>query len=175
MTLRVWSSDDRATRRDSTLSKNHDDHVQERRSSLKSLFTKVEMIEDETSSSTSGVEEQHLKLFKSKEFKAYLKEKEHSCTTTNAVRVMFQQFLTERNIKEGINNSKIPEKATTTSYTRKNSGDSLLSFAANSLKRRSRSGSEIEGINSEKSLDESGETIWSVDDSCRQAYMDVIR
>lgn len=173
MTLRVWS-DDRATRRDSTLSKNHD--PQERRSSLKSLFTRVEKIEDESSSSTAEMEEQHLKLFKSKEFKTFLRE--HHITTTSAVHVMFKQFLAEQNNKEEtINNSevKVPEKSTTTPYVRKNSGDSILSFAANTLKRRSRSNSEHSQGLTEKSLDESGETIWSVDDSCRQAYMDVIR
>ena len=138
-----------------------------RRSSLKNLFSKA----DERSSSFGNVfskadedDAAQLRLFKSKEFQAYLKE--HNIVAT-APAVVFQQFLQDRSSDD----KRIIERDPSREYRMKSSGDSLLSFAAFSSKRRGTNASEHTRL-SNNSLDDS---MWSIDDSSRRNYMSAIR
>jgi len=154
-------------RRDSSLSNKSDYERAERRLSLRNLFSKAAA----STPTPNFQEEEHLKLFKSKEFQAYLKE--HNIFTTAGVHVIFQQFLHNRNTDVKSTNEKVEAAQV---YSRKNSGDSLLDIASRCAmpgsKRRSTNGSDNTFHESENSLDTS---IWSLDDSCRKSYMTVIR
>ena len=154
-------------RRDSSLSNKSDYSRAERRSSLRNLFSKAD--ENDAASTPTFQDENHLKLFKSKEFQTYLKE--HNILAAAGLQVIFQQFLQDRNDEERANER---VGAAATAYRRKSSGDSLLSIAGGnttfSSKRRGTNGSDFN--RSDNSLDDS---IWSIDDSCRRDYMSVIR
>eukprot|EP00984_Skeletonema_dohrnii_P025428 scaffold14590_cov151-Skeletonema_dohrnii-CCMP3373.AAC.4 len=157
-------------RRDSSLSNKSDYERAERRLSLRNLFSKA--AKNDAASTPPGFhEEEHLKLFKSKEFQAYLKE--HNIFTTAGVQVIFQQFLHYRNTDLKSTNEKVEAAQV---YRRKNSGDSLLDIASRCAmpgsNRRSTNGSDNTFHESENSLDTS---MWSLDDSCRKSYLTVIR
>ncbi|KAL7492009.1 hypothetical protein ACHAWT_002231, partial [Skeletonema menzelii] len=147
-------------RRDSSLSNKSGSYSSvERRLSLKNFFSKADG--NDAASTPNFQDENHLKLFKSKEFQAYLKER--NILATAGLQVIFQQFLQDRNYEEHTN-----ERVGVAAYRSKSSGDSLLSVAGgyttSSLKRRGTTASD-------NSLDDS---IWSIDDSCRRDYMGVI-
>ena len=158
-------------RRDSSLSNKSDYERAERRSSLRNLFSKAAKNDAASTPTPNFQEEEHLKLFKSKEFQAYLKE--HNIFTTAGVQVIFQQFLHNRNTDVKSTNERVEAAQLN---RRKNSGDSLLDIASRcampSSKRRSTNGSDNTFHESENSLDTS---MWSLDDSCRKSYMTVIR
>lgn len=158
-------------RRDSSLSNKSDYERAERRSSLRNLFSKAAKNDAASTPTPNFQEEEHLKLFKSKEFQAYLKE--HNIFTTAGVQVIFQQFLHNRNTDVKSTNERVEAAQV---HRRKNSGDSLLDIASRcampSSKRRSTNGSDNTFHESENSLDTS---MWSLDDSCRKSYMTVIR
>jgi hypothetical protein len=147
----------------------------ERRSSLRSLFSKAG--KEDAVSTPNFQEQQQLELFKSKEFQANLKE--HLITTTAGAQIMFQQFLYDRNSEEITLDLSSSERggAAVPVHTRKKAGVSLLGIASRSVKpsskRRGTNDSEHSPFESiENSLDES---IWSIDDSRRKAYLSVIR
>ena len=154
-------------RASSSQSNKSDNERTERRSSLRNLFS----IADERSSSfgnlfSKGDEDDaaQLRLFKSTEFQAYLKE--HNIVAT-APAAVFQQFLQDRSTYDKRTTERDPSR----DYRRKSSGDSLRSFAAFSSKRRGTNASEHSRL-SENSLDDS---MWSIDDSSRRNYMSAIR
>jgi len=148
----------------------------ERRSSLRSFFSKADDKEDAIST-PNFQEERHIELFKSKEFQAHLKE--HHITTSAGAQIFFQQFLHDRNSEEitlGLSASDRDEAAVPM-HMRKKSGDSLSiasRCAKPTSKRRGTNGSEHSHYfeSAENSLDES---LWSLDDSRRQSYLSVIR
>lgn len=156
------------SRRDSTLSIGDIGRVQ-RRSSLRNFFSKADTIDDEDDEEPS-MQEQHLELFKSTEFQSYLKAR-HISTTTGA-QVMFQQFLHDRNATNESTEKR--RRATAPDHKRRNSGDSILNFATKNGKRQW--GSELDNFESSQDtlLDES-ESMWSLDDSQRPSYLNVIR
>lgn len=165
-------------RRSSSLGKTFlDDYERaERRSSLRSLFPKAGK-EDAVSTPNFQEQQQQLELFKSKEFQANLKE--HLITTTAGAQIMFQQFLHDRNCEEITLDLSSSERdgAAVPVHMRKKSGVSLLGTASRSAKpsskRRGTNDSEHSPFESaENSLDES---IWSIDESRRKAYLSVIR
>lgn len=140
------------------------------------------------SHNNSEQDKQHLELFKSREFQAYLKE--HHITTTNGAQMRFQQFLSERNSGEIASNMKTSERRNSVgnsiqSFMRRSSGrstNSLMSISvsqsAKSTYKRGTSNESWTNVDDPpgKELDTS---MWSLDNSFnnsfREAYQGVIR
>jgi len=171
--LRRTSSPTRMRRSDEV-----DETLLKRRKSFGGLFSVT------ISRNNSEQDKQHLELFKSREFQAYLKE--HHTTTTNGAQMRFQQFLSERNSGEIASNMRTSERRNSVghsiqSFMRRSSGrstNSLMSISvsqsAKSTYKRGTSNESWTNVDAppDKELDTS---IWSLDNSFREAYQGVIR